>query len=778
MISKNNNFYASASFALLGLTTALCLALLSSAALAAGQTDEQTDYRLSRDGKTLVSYLGSAESFSVPDGIETIGSSAFATATNVKSVVIPESVFEIRAGAFNGASSLTSIEVAEDNDFFASKDGVLFTKDYFALVRYPAGRAADSYVVPEGVETIEDQAFRLCPSLKEIVLPESLKSIGERAFAGCSSLESSTIPGFVEYIGEAPFIGCPSLATFDVSEDSVDFCSIDGVLFTKDHKTLVRYPEKRSGDSYVAPDAVEAIAPFAFSDCAALKSVVLPEGLKSIGKTAFINCAALESISIPQSVGKIEDLAFDSCSSMKRIDVVDENPAYVSIDGVLFTKNGTTLIRCPEGIEKDSYVVPDGVKTIADKAFSHCKRLQSIVVSEGVRAFKAFAFQLCESLKTIDVPESVTTIEDNCFPGQFPDFTIRGERGSYVEEYAAKFHLRFEAIERVEANAAEEVVAEDDGEAKIHIVVVVSTPPEFKKAGLKWQESVEDALAGSTDKTTSMLLLSDLQANMPAANCGGLGPNDVASYVVLKDKDAEPDAVAQVCRKISEESKWQDAIAVFVFAPAADGQTALPPLDIRVFAEALNVKKHRLVVVLEDLYSTSIDNFSGARATMGMRSYEPKFLPKSEPYLKRFLSEAKGELFFRTTNFNQKALIETSVNAGSFAGTRFAAAFARFASNGCYLEAELNPVDFYNLLSGELCREVLNYNRWSRSKDVQQSLTQVDDLGNVVAIAPRDFNSLNELWQADAERCALLEKHAEFSGNDKNVKKVMTTVAY
>ncbi len=777
MVSNHKKLYGGVLFAL-SVAAALGQSLFVGAPLAAGQTSETSDYRLGSDGKTLDVYSGKGETFFIPDGIETIGSSAFGTAATLKSVVIPASVFEIRVGAFDGATSLTAFEVAEDNEFFVSKDGVLFSKDERTLVRYPAGLDKESYIVPSNVVKIADRAFALCSSPKEIVLPDGLVSIGDRAFSGCSSLEALAIPGGVSSLGENPF-GGSSLASIEVAEDNPSFGSLDGVLFSKDRKTLIRRPHNKKGDSYVAPDGVETIAPFAFADCDSLKSIVLPEGLKSVGKTAFVNCAALETIRVPQSVERIEELAFDSCRALKTIDVAADNSAYFSVDGVLFTKDGTTLVKCPEGIEKENYVVPEGVTTIAAMAFSRCARLRSIVVSEGVKEFKPFAFQACESLKSVEVPESVAVIAFDCFPGQSPEFTVRGAKGSYAEEYAASRQLRFEAVEKNE-DGAEEVVLkddkkEDDGKAGVHIVVVVSAAPEFQEAALKWRQKVEGALDGSLDVVSSALSLSNFQTNMPVANRGGLGIGDVASYQVLEGENVEPSAVVQACRKISEEAKWRDAIAVFVFAPDDAGRLAFPRLDIGLLADALKAKEHRLVVVLEDLYSTSVDNFKGLRPTTGVRTRVPEFLPKKESYLKRFLTEAKGELFFRSTNFEQKALIETSVKSGHFDGSRFAAAFARFASNGCYLDSELNPVGFYNLLSVELCREILNYNRWSRDTDVQQSLTQVDASNQAVAIAPLVYKSLDDLWKADAARYALLKKNAEFSENVAKIEKPVIT---
>ena len=98
----------------------------------------------------------------------------------------------------------------------------------------------------------------------------------------------------------------------------------------------------------------------------------------------------------------------------EEIKVSDCNENYRSIDGVLFTKDGQTLVACPGGM-KGEYAVPQGVTEIAEEAFYGCSSLESITIPEGVTKLGLGAFDGCYSLKSITLPEGITEIGDGAF---------------------------------------------------------------------------------------------------------------------------------------------------------------------------------------------------------------------------------------------------------------------------------------------------------------------------------------------------------------------------
>ena len=134
----------------------------------------------------------------------------------------------------------------------------------------------------------------------------------------------------------------------------------------------------------------------------------------SIGENAFAYCRSLTSITIPESVTSIGSWAFDDCNSLTSIDVASNNNNYTSIDGVLFSKDKTILIRCPEG-KATSYTIPDGVTEIGEGAFWACRDFTSITIPESVTEIGDVAFVNCRSLRSVTIPSGVTKIGDGAF---------------------------------------------------------------------------------------------------------------------------------------------------------------------------------------------------------------------------------------------------------------------------------------------------------------------------------------------------------------------------
>jgi len=95
--------------------------------------------------------------------------------------------------------------------------------------------------------------------------------------------------------------------------------------------------------------------------------------------------------------------------------VSDNNPAYSSVDGVLFNKDKTRLIQYPSSKLGESYEIPETVETIAFAAFQYCTKLHKVLIPEGVKHIKEGAFASCVNLRTVNIPESVMSIEANAF---------------------------------------------------------------------------------------------------------------------------------------------------------------------------------------------------------------------------------------------------------------------------------------------------------------------------------------------------------------------------
>lgn len=237
--------------------------------------------------------------------------------------------------------------------------------------------------------------------IKSVVINEGVTSIIGSAFLGCSALTSVSIPSGVKKIGYGAFEFCRKLTNIDVDNNNLFYMSIDGVLFNKDRTELVSYPEGKSESSYAVPNGVTSIGYSAFSWCANLKAIVLPDSVTSIDDSAFAWCMSLTNITIPKNVSSIGKFVFVDCSSLTEINVDENNSSYISIDGVLFNKDKTTLVAYPAGKSDNSYTVLENVKSIGGYAFYNCPNLENITVPRGVTRIGDSAFFGCTALTDV-----------------------------------------------------------------------------------------------------------------------------------------------------------------------------------------------------------------------------------------------------------------------------------------------------------------------------------------------------------------------------------------
>lgn len=181
-----------------------------------------------KDKSELISYpAGKTEtSYTVPNGVTSIGIRAFQNCKSLTSVTIPNSVTTIGAAPFIGCTSLKTITVGAGNANFTADNGVLFNKARTELVTYPAGKTETSYTIPDGVTTIGTGAFAVCKSLEDVEFPDSLTTL-EGAFDGCSSLKSIAIPNGVTEIKMWSFSECTSLTNVTIpgSVATIDDCA-------------------------------------------------------------------------------------------------------------------------------------------------------------------------------------------------------------------------------------------------------------------------------------------------------------------------------------------------------------------------------------------------------------------------------------------------------------------------------------------------------------------------------------------------------------------------
>ncbi len=202
--------------------------------------------------------------------------------------------------------------------------------------------------------------------------------------------------------------------TWQLDSSGVLTISGDGEIPDYDWGCAPWYEDREQVLSLVIEEGVTRIGMSAFVECPQLSSVSLPESLTAIGESAFNNCESLTSFHVPANVTDMGlPFLFDACSRMTEITVAPGNSVYMSENGMLLDKAGTTLLLCPRGATEA--VIPSSVTKIGYYALGRCHDLASVTVPEGVKTIDVGAFQECNALTQVNLPSTVETIDASAF---------------------------------------------------------------------------------------------------------------------------------------------------------------------------------------------------------------------------------------------------------------------------------------------------------------------------------------------------------------------------
>lgn len=308
----------------------------------------------------------------ISNGIKTIEADSFSGCSSLKSVVFGSGLENIGQRAFKDCSSLELV------------------------------------LIGENIQRIEDSAFENCSSLTEMLLGSKVNYIGGTAFRGCSSLLRIDFGENAEYIGAEALKGCVNLqhitfsnnfADFDVedylefinlesitvSSDNSVYSSVNGLLYSKDKKTLLLCPAAYSTKVFPVDSACEEIASYAFANNPNIQTLNLVN-TKIIHSNSILNCSSLANIIAP----KLE-VAFSS-----------------AITGTKFTNEraditlGTVLLKKTSAGE--IVEIADDVKTIAPDAFVGNESVKKLVVkNHSFREIGDNAFKDCSTLENVEI---------------------------------------------------------------------------------------------------------------------------------------------------------------------------------------------------------------------------------------------------------------------------------------------------------------------------------------------------------------------------------------
>ena len=297
---------------------------------------------------------------------------------------------------FSLASIALSLKAISMNstllDTFGASDRLLFSeKDY----RTPS----NSKVISALQGLMCDKDFCTLYSLFMLAL-------ARKELSACS---------FRLFIGEKPNITPvmnEDLST-EPTEEELKEAFVDewGVKYSKDGRKLLKVPGELSG-AYSVKEGTRIICNSAFWYCLSLSEIVIPNSVTSIGDLAFSFCSSLAEVVIPNSVVCINGNPFWYWNG--KLECL--SPSFVYENNILFNKDKSRIISF-RNQNLTSYVIPNNVTRIGDRAFSFCSSLAEVVIPNSVTRIGDSAFESCSSLAEVVIPNSVTRIGDSAFEG-------------------------------------------------------------------------------------------------------------------------------------------------------------------------------------------------------------------------------------------------------------------------------------------------------------------------------------------------------------------------
>ena len=346
-------------------------------------------------------------SITIPDSVTSIGECAFCGCTGLTSITIPDSVTSIGEYAFSGCTGLTSITIP---------DSVTSIGQY----AFSGCTGLTSITIPDSVKSINNSAFFGCTNLSTVkirdgFLPTLLnfkisenttlrdtvahieitsgKEISNSIFSGCSKLISVKIPESVTTIADTAFLSCTSLESIEVDKNNEDYCSVDGVLYSKTMRRLYVYPACKPGTEFTVPSKVVRFSPYAFANNKHLEKFTIPDTVTIVDEHLFYNSTGLKEVILNSNIKTIGDYAFSGCSVLKKINYNANQ--ITSLSNTVFENSG----KNGQGI---TVTFGDNITTVPSYIFNgNSANVKNVHVGEKVSYFGSYAFYNCSAIEKV-----------------------------------------------------------------------------------------------------------------------------------------------------------------------------------------------------------------------------------------------------------------------------------------------------------------------------------------------------------------------------------------
>ena len=314
---------------------------------------------------------------SLPDGLTSIGGSAFRGCSGLNSISLPDGLTSIGESAFKGCIGLSSVSLP---------DGLTSIGAY--AFKNCSGLSSISF--PDGLISIGESAFERCGRLTSVILPPSVTDVSKKSFDYCNGLVKSAYPNTIQnpftYGGYGVSIYGKTIA-YNPDSAIVE----DGWIYGPNKESIYFASLDLEGE-YVVPESVSSIGEYAFYGCSGLTTIILPPSVTSVGKNAFDDCSGLIKSACPKNVRN--SVSGGNWAAYDPEGVIFE-------DGWIYGPNKEIIYYAPLDLEGE-YTVSESVSSIENNAFAYCKDLTTIVISSSVSSIGENAFDECYGLTMAD----------------------------------------------------------------------------------------------------------------------------------------------------------------------------------------------------------------------------------------------------------------------------------------------------------------------------------------------------------------------------------------
>jgi len=338
-----------------------------------------------------------------PDALEEIGELAFAGCSSLTEVILPETIRTVFPKVFMGCESLTRAILPKTmNGYTAGKSSAFCISEGL----FSHCSALKEVTIPAGTKIIGKEAFWNCAALTEINIPESVEEIGDRAFDCCTSLREIRLPNSLVKMGHdaLPRGEHSKLDRILIAPENIAYCTVDGVLYSKDMKTLILCPVNYANTVFAVPEGVEEIAPCAFQGCKKIRKVVFPNSVTKIGEEAFSRMYSLKTVVLPASLNELGKEVFAYCV---KLNDVQWPKGPFSIGEGCFRQTGFEIITLPDTVASvGNYAFASNpyksVGVISDRRERSRAKLEKVYLPKSVKSIGLSAFYGAREIEVYD----------------------------------------------------------------------------------------------------------------------------------------------------------------------------------------------------------------------------------------------------------------------------------------------------------------------------------------------------------------------------------------